>query len=253
MFSQATGELDDSECTAEQINAYREAMRQNVLDNHMRLADTIKEHSEQAQHYHATAVQELDRHLQKSFQNPTSDLPKSDVQELLASRNISALLEANDRFVSFVEMLEKTQSNIRSLCAMNEEMESLRHQAYGIKHQIHDMLGNNIFPDTADDNPGVLFAECRFSSVSPSRIRTSCSTVGSDEDWVFEGDVSEIYAKLAIIAVGVFAGTLAVSCAVTAMLCTAVRLLGGPQVRVFGMTWLVVVVAGWVICLIGII
>jgi len=248
MLNKATAEFADSECTTEQISAFHETMRQTLLDNHMRLADSIKDLDEQAQRHHDAAFQRLDPRLQQSIHNPRVDLLERALGKRPASRNISDDLLANDRLLNFVERLEETESKIRSLCAKSEETTSLYHQLYH-STQVDDMLDINFFPD-ADGNMvrGIRY-ECRFHAVALSRFQISCGEVGSDDHWVCEIEEHDIYIKLAVVLLGILAGTLVISCAITAMLCSAVRLLGGPRVRAFGMSWLIAVAVGWVACL----
>jgi hypothetical protein len=247
MPNKATAELAESECTLEQISAYHEMMHQTLLDNHMRLADSIKDLDEQAQRHHDAAFQRLDPRLQQSIHNPRVDLLERALGKRPASRNISDDLLATDRLVDFVEMLEETESKIRALCAKSEETTSLHHQLYR-STQVEDMLDTDFFPD-ADGNMvrGIAY-ECRFHEVALSRFQISCGEVGGDDQWVREIDEHDIYVKLAVVILGVLVGTLAISCAVTSILCAVLRLLGGPQVRTFGMGWVIVVAVGWVIC-----
>lgn len=250
MLNKATAEFADSECTPEQISAYHEMMRQNVLDNHTRLADSIKGYSEQAQRHYDAASQQLDRHLQKPIQNPRVDPLERVLGKRPASRNISDDLIANNKFITFVERLEETESEIRALCAKSEEMTNLHQQLYH-SNQVHDMLDINFFPD-ADGNMvrGIRY-ECRFHAVALSRFQISCGEVGGDDHWVREIEEHDIYIKLAVVLLGILAGALAISCAITSLICAAVRFFGGPQVRAFGMSWLIVVAVGWVLCLAG--
>lgn len=112
--------------------------------------------------------------------------------------------------------------------------------------QTRNMLDANIFPTTAGNNTGHLVAEC-----TASRFQVDCGAVGSNEVRVHEVGERDIYVTLAVIVLGIFAGTLAISCVLAAMLCTVVRLLRRAQVRAFGMIWLIAAAACWVVCLIG--
>lgn len=221
----------------EQSFARSEVIQQKVLDSYMRLADSIH-----AQHLPLTAAFQALEHLdQTPVVHSVNELLESAVLELLA-------LTVDERLVSLSEKVEETESEI---CAVRVNTENVLEQMHRTT-QTRNMLATNIFPSTVGNTTGDLVAECRLHAVSASRFEVSCGAIGSKKLWVREIGERDIYATLAIVVLGMFAGTLAISCAVTAMLCAAVRLLGGPQVRAFGKTWLLVVAACWVVCLVGI-
>lgn len=233
--------LADAENT-EQILALLEATLQNLLDS-------TNEYVERLQHGDTAALQALRRLDQTLIQQV---LPKSTDQEPLGPMEDSDDLVAIGTIASSVEIIKDAQSEIRAFCAMNEEIERLSQEAYGITRQIHDMLDAKVFPNTTGNSAGNLVAECRLHTVTTSRFQVSCSTIGSNEAWVHEFEHRDIDVTLAIIRLGIFAGALGISFAAAALLCAVLRLLGGPQVRAFHMTWLAVAAACCVVCLVGV-
>lgn len=237
----APAKLADAEDTLQTL-ALLEATLENLLDS-------TNEYVERLQRGDTAALQALGRLDQTLIQH---DLPKSTAQELLGPMEDSDDLAAIEKLASLVEIIEDAQSEIRAFCAINEEIERLRQEADGITRQIHDMLDAKVFPNTASNNTGILVAECRIHTVTTSRFQVSCSTIGSNEVWVHELEHRDIDVTLAIIRLGIFAGALGISFAAAALLCAVLRLLGGPQVRAFHMTWLAVAAACCVVCLVGV-
>ena len=222
------------------------ALLEASLDN---LLDSINECAEQLQHDDTAALQASGRGDQTLIQH---DLPKSTAQKLLGPMEDSDDLAAIEKLASSVEIIEDAQREIRAFSAMNEEIERLRQEAYGITRQIHDMLDAKVFPNTASNNTGILVAECHLHAVTASRFRVSCSAMGRSEVWVHEFGDRDIDATLAAIRLGIFAGALGISFAAAALLCAVLRLLGGPQVRAFHMISLTVAAACCIFCLVGI-
>lgn len=237
----APAKLADAEDTLRTL-ALLEATLENLLDS-------TNEYVERLQRGDTAALQALGRLDQILIQH---DLPKSTAQELLGPMEDSDDLMANEELASLVEVIEEAQSEIRAFCAMNEEIERLRQEAYGITRQIHDMLDAKVFPNTTGNSAGNLVAECRLHTVTASRFQVSCSAIGSNKIWVHEFGDRDIDVTLAAIRLGIFAGALGISFAATALLCAALRLLGGPQVRAFGMIWLTVAAACCIVCLVGV-
>lgn len=237
----APAKLADAEDTLQTL-ALLEATLENLLDS-------TNEYVERLQRGDTAALQALGRLDQTLIQH---DLPKSTAQELLGPMEDSDDLAAIEKLASSVEVIEEVQSEIRAFSAMNEEIERLRQEAYGITRQIHDMLDAKVLPNTASNNTGNLVAECRLHTVTASRFQASCSVIGSNEVWVHEFGHRDMDVMLAVIRLGIFAGALGISFAATALLCAVLRLLGGPQVRACGMIWLAVAAACCIVCLVGV-